>query len=190
MSFYKHLRKLWNQPKANLEDIWKERLIAIRKEPATVRLAKPTRLDRARSLGYKAKQGIVVVRQRVDRNERMRPFDRGGRRPKAFRHKKITKINYQQIAEMRVSKKFPNMEVLNSYWLAEDGQHKWYEVIIVDPAHPVIMKDKNLSGVSQQRGRAERGLTSAGRKSRGLRGKGKGYEKMRPSLAANKGRAK
>lgn len=187
---YKYLRKIWKQPKENLGDIWKERLMQWREEPTTLRIERPTRLDRARSLGYKAKQGVIMVRQRVSRTRRMRPSDRGGRRPKAFRLKKITKINYQHIAEMRVNKKYPNLEVLNSYWVAEDGKSKWYEIIMLDPQHPVIKKDKALLGVASQRGRADRGLTSAGRKSRGLRNKGKGAEKVRPSLGAHKGLAK
>ncbi|KKT75754.1 MAG: 50S ribosomal protein L15e, partial [Candidatus Peregrinibacteria bacterium GW2011_GWA2_44_7] len=39
----------------------------MRKEPVTLVLEHPTRLDRARSLGYKAKQGCIVARQRVGR---------------------------------------------------------------------------------------------------------------------------
>ena len=42
----------------------------------------------------------------------------------------------------------------------------------------------------QHKARAYRGLTSAGRKSRGLRNKGKGAEKMRPSLKVNRNRGK
>ncbi|MEC8626004.1 MAG: 50S ribosomal protein L15e, partial [Candidatus Thermoplasmatota archaeon] len=41
------------------------------------------------------------------------------------------------------------------------------------------------------RGRAARGLTSAGKRGRGLsRSKGKGAEKLRPSLKANLNRGK
>ena len=47
------------------------------------------------------------------------------------------------------------------------------------------MNDKGLMNLANQRGRVYRGLTSAGRKSRGLRGKGKGFEKMRPSRRAH-----
>lgn len=184
MAIYKYLRELWKKPKENLGDLWKERLIVWRKEPSTVRLDKPTRLDRARSLGYKAKPGIIVVRQKVSRKRRMRPQVAGGRRPKTFRHRKITNINYRAICEQRANKKYVNCEVLNSYYVAEDGKNVWYEVILVDKAHPQIMNDKDLNWMVYKTGRAFRGLTSAGRKHRGLRNKGKGSEKARPSKNA------
>lgn len=184
MSVYKHIRKLWTKPKKNLGDVWKERLIAWRKEPTTVRVERPTRLDRARSLGYRAKGGVIVVRQRISRKQRQRPQVAGGRRPKAFRHKKVTNINYQAIAEQRANKKYVNCEVLNSYYVAEDGQNMWYEVILLDKAHPQIKSDKEYNFVMYSTGRAFRGKTSAGKKHRGLRSKGKGAEKVRPSKAA------
>ena len=81
---------------------------------------------------------------------------------------------------------------MGSYWVAEDGKHKWYEIIMVIPSHPSVKSDKNLGWISsgKHRGRVWRGLTSAGRKSRGLRIKGKGAEKVRPSLRANLRKAK
>mgnify|MGYP001474225515 CR=1 FL=1 len=188
MSLYKHVRELWKQPKKNLGEIWKQRLIQWRKEETTIRIPKPTRIDRARSLGYRAKQGILVVRQRVIRGGRQRPTIRHGRRSKHFGQRKDLDKSYQQIAEERASKKYVNCEVLNSYYVAEDGRHFWYEVILVDRAHPQILADKQLNWISrpQHTGRVFRGLTSSGRKSRGLRSnKGKGAEKLRPSRTAN-----
>ena len=89
---------------------------------------------------------------------------------------------------MRAAKKYTNLEVLNSYWVSKDGQYYWYEVILVDKEHPAIRADKNIKWISEKKHtrRAFRGLTSAARKSRGLRSnKGKGAEKIRPSLRAN-----
>jgi large subunit ribosomal protein L15e len=65
------------------------------------------------------------------------------------------------------------MEVLNSYWVGADGKYKYYEIIMVDPNHPEIKNDASLNWVARQKGRAFRGLTAAGKKSRGLRHKGK-----------------
>jgi large subunit ribosomal protein L15e len=190
MGLYKYIRELWKKPKENLGDLWKERLIQWRREPATVRLERPTRLDRARSLGYKPKQGFIVVRQRVARGGRQRPTIRAGRRSKHFGRRKDLGMSYQWVAEMRASKKYPNCEVLNSYYVGEDGKYYWYEVILIDRAHPQILADDNLANLAKKRGRAERGLTSASRKSRGLRHKGKGAEKIRPSLRAHGRRGK
>lgn len=188
MGLYQQLRELWKRPKVNMKESYKENLIQWRKEAVTTKIHRPTRLDRARSLGYKAKQGIIVVRQRINISRRMRESGVKGRRPKTQRRKKIVSKNYQQICEERAQKKYVNLRVLNSYWVASDGKNHWYEIIFVDPEHPVIKSDKNLAwiGDSQHTGRSFRGLTSAGRKSRGLRKKGKGAEKIRPGQRANK----
>lgn len=191
MSMYKHIRQLWKKPKASLGDIWKKRLIEWRKEPVTVRIKRPTRLDAARSCGYKPKPGIILVRQRVKRGGHKRPKIRKGRRTKHSGQRKNLDKSYQQIAEERASKKYVNCEVLNSYYIAKDGIYYWYEIILVDRTHPQVLADKNLAWISTKKGRAHRGLTSAGRKSRGLRSrKGKGAEKLRPSRTANLKRRK
>lgn len=189
MGMYKQIRQLWKKPKANMPELWRERLIKWRKEPATIRLEHPTRLDAARSLGYKAKQGFIIVRQKVPRGGHQRPKIRHGRRPRHFRRRLTLGKSYQQIAEERANRKYPNCEVLNSYWVAKDGLYYWYEIILIDKAHPVILADKNINWIAQKQHtrRVYRGLTSAARKSRGLRRKGTGAEKIRPSLRA-KGR--
>jgi large subunit ribosomal protein L15e len=179
MGLYKYLRLAWKKPTDEQENIYKQRLILWRKQPATVRVLNPTRIDRARSLGYKAKQGFIIVRQRVDRGGRMRSSDRGGRRPKANRRFKVVDKNYQWIAEERSVQTYKNCEVLNSYYVGEDGKHYWYEVILIDRAHPNIQRDVILRNVAAQRGRVFRGLTSAGKRSRGVRLKGKGSEKVK-----------
>jgi large subunit ribosomal protein L15e len=76
MALYQHIREAWKKPKENLGDLWRSRLIQWRHEPVTVTLEHPTRLDRARSLGYKAKQVILVVRQRVNRGGHELPGQR------------------------------------------------------------------------------------------------------------------
>jgi len=185
---YKHVRDIWKKPKENLGDLWKERLMAWRKENSAVKLLRPTRIDRARSLGYKAKQGYSVVRQRVIRGGHKRPMIKKGRRTAHYSQRMALRKNYQLIAEERVQKKFHNLVVLNSYWVAQDGKYYWFEVILVDPFHPVIKKDKKLAwlGEKKNQSRVFHGKTSAGRKMRGLRGnKGKGAEKARPSRRAH-----
>ena len=39
------------------------------------------------------------------------------------------------------------MEVLNSYYVAEDGKYKWYEVILVDPFSSSLKRDKDLGWI-------------------------------------------
>ena len=181
MGMYKYLQENW---KKNADSIIKQNSLKWRSEPVTVRIERPSRLDRARALGYKPKPGIILVRQRVDRGGRMRKKIRKGRRTRHMRRLKILDMNYQTVAEQRAAKQFTNCEVLNSYYAGEDGAHYWYEVILVERAHPAIAGDQRYRGVAGQKGRVFRGLTSSARKSRGLRRKGLGAEKVRPSRNA------
>ena len=192
-SMYEYIRDQWKKPDTSFKSPQQQRLIQWRKEQNFFRVEKPLRIDRARSLGYKAKQGYIVVRAKVRRGSLRKHHIRGGRRPAA---KGITKItaakSTKRIAEERTSKKFPNMNVLNSYWVGKDGRYHYYEVILVDPYHPVIEKDPKINWITNpsNKRRVLRGKTSAGRKGRGLHHKGKGVEKVRPSIRANQGRGK
>ena len=188
-SFYSYIADAWKTYRdADHFDIRQQRLYQWRRERVCTRVERPTRLDRARSLGYKAKQGYVVVRTRVRRGSLRKVRFKMGAKPSGMGVEKITASkSIQRIAEERVFKKYPNMEVLNSYWVGEDGRHKYYEIILVDPAHPVIKNDPKIAWIGSpgNTNRVMRGKTSAGQKGRGLRHKGKGSEKTRPSLRAN-----
>lgn len=188
-SAYSHIAKLWNKPRqGELRELHQQRLIQWRREPVVTRAERPTRPDRARALGYKAKQGIVVARTRVRRGGLRKKRHDAGRAPSKEGVRKITMAkSTKRIAEERANKKFPNLEVLNSYYVADDGRHLFYEVILVDPHHPSIKADKKLNWIGRGANthRAERGLTSAGKKGRGLRRKGKGAEKVRPGVNAS-----
>jgi large subunit ribosomal protein L15e len=167
MAMYHKVREAWK--KQRLLENQKSRLIQWRRENVVECIDKPTRIDRARSLGYKAKQGYVLVRTRIRKGGRRRPTIRKGRKPgKVGLIHFTTKQSLQAIAEKRVARDFSNLEVLNSYFVGEDGKNKFFEVILVDPNHPAIKNDKNIAWISRQRRRAFRGLTSAGKKSRGL----------------------
>jgi large subunit ribosomal protein L15e len=187
---YKYMTEEWNKPdKSFVKDLMKQRVIEWRGQHAITRIERPTRLDRARKLGYKAKQGFVMVRVRIRRGSRKKPRPKAGRRSKRLGVAKLkTAKSLQQMAEERAARKFPNLEVLNSYWTWQDGRYKWFEVLMVDPNHPVIQSDPNINWICSktQRGRAFRGLTSAGKEVRGLHHKGRGVEKFRPSRKAGR----
>ncbi len=173
MGFYKLIREVWKKPKKNLGSLWKERLVQWRKEQSIVRLDRPTRIDKARSLGYKAKQGYIIVRVRVGRGTRKREKISGGRRSKHSGSKKVISKSYRWVSEERAAKKYKNCEVLNSYYLAEDGKHYWFEILLIDINSPVIKNDKNINWICNQKGRVFRGKTAAGKRSRGLLNKSK-----------------
>ncbi|MEM2971158.1 MAG: 50S ribosomal protein L15e [Candidatus Bathyarchaeia archaeon] len=182
---YKYIAEAWSVPeKSYVDELMRERLIEWRRQPAITRIEKPTRLDRARKLGYKAKQGFIIARVRVRRGGLRKQRPRAGRRPKRMGVKKFKPAkSLRFIAEERAARKFPNLEVLNSYWVGEDGRSKWFEVIMADPNHPAIKADKDINWICQKqhRGRVFHGLTSAGKKVRSLRRKGRGAEKVRLS---------
>lgn len=123
----------------------RNRAITWRRQNAMLRIDRPSRLLRARRLGYKAKEGIIVVRMRVGMGGMRKQRPRGGRRPK---HLGVTRIkadiNMQQVAENRILEKHRNMKLLGSYFLYKDGKHIWYEAILADPSHPRIAKDKEM----------------------------------------------
>lgn len=193
-SMYQYIADAWKNPsKSYLKDLNKERRVLWRREENFCRVERPTRLDRARKLGFKAKQGYVIVRGRVRKGSFHKRQIKAGRRAK---RKGILQItvgkSLQRIAEERAQKRFPNLEVLNSYWVGADGQHEWYEIILVDPHHPVIQSDPKINWIcyNTQKNRVYRGKTSAGQRGRGLHKKGKGTEKCRPSIRSKGRRGK
>lgn len=191
MGYYEYASNQYDAPKEKMDELWKQRLIEWRKQESQVKQDNPTRIPKARQLGYKAKKGFTVVRSRVKKGGTKRRRPARGRKPKNYGQSRYSsKKSKQVIAEQRTSKKYSNLEVLNSYWVAEDGTYKWFEVILVDPDEPTIKNDEDINWICDNRNRAERGLTPAGKKSRGLKNKGKGAEKVRPTQEANGNRAK
>jgi large subunit ribosomal protein L15e len=126
-------------------DVLKSKAVVWRTEEVIHNINRPSRLDRARRLGYKAKQGIIVVRVRVGRGGMRKQRPVSGRRPKHFGVVHIKQgINMRKVAERRVGEKFPNLEVLGSYYLHRDGMYMWYEVILADTNHPAILNDREM----------------------------------------------
>ena len=179
---YYYIKQAWKKPDSKT---LRERMIDWRKSDAIVKLDKPLRLDRARGLGYKDKKGFVVVRVRVKRGGHKKKRPNAGRRSKRMTIRKVLKMSYKWIAEQRAQAKFQNLEVLNSYKIGKDGIHYFYEVILLDPSKPEIQSDKNVNWITKpgNKKRVYRGLTSAGKKSRGLRNKHP-TSKTRPSVRA------
>lgn len=185
---YHYIKQAWKKPDVK---VLRERMIEWRKSDVQVKVDKPLRLDRARALGYKDKKGFCVIRIRLKRGGHKRPRPNKGRRSKRLHARKTLKMNYKWIAEQRVQNKHKNLEVLNSYVIGRDGVNYFYEVICVDPAKPEIKSDKNINWITKpgNKKRVLRGLTSAAKKSRGLRSKSP-LNKSRPSVRAGKRRGK
>ena len=185
LNLYANVRQFWRDTNSpEFKEIQKPRLMQWRREETTVRIDRPTRIDRARTLGYRAKPGYVIVRTKVRRGSRRMSRPHAGRTGKNLATSDITSgRNLKGISETRTARKFSNMEVLGSYWVGQDGRSKWFEIILVDPVHPSINSDHRINWIrsKKHRRRVYRGLTSSAKKFRGLRNRGHGAEKSRPS---------
>lgn len=193
-SAYSHIREAWQDSSNDMHDeLQWQRTQEWRRQGAIERIERPTRLDKARALGYKAKQGVILARVSVRKGSARKSRFRKGRRSKRQGVNRVTRRkNLQRIGEERASRKYRNLRVLNSYWVGEDGTQKWFEAVLVDPNHPAIENDDDLSWIcdDSHRGRAFRGLTSAGKKGRGLGKRSKGTEHTRPSVNSDRNRGK
>merc|ERR1712187_76220 len=188
---YKYLEELWRKKQSDvMRFLARLRTWEFRQLPAIHRASRPTRADKARKVGYKAKQGYLIYRVRVKRGDRKKrvakgivygkPCHQGIKKWKAVR-------NLRNVAEERIGRKCGGLRVLNSYWTTQDSSHKWYEVIMVDPFHKCVRDDPRLNWIcsNTMKHRELRGLTAAGRRARGLRVKGKRASKVRPSKNAS-----
>jgi len=135
--------KMWRENAPEL----RAKAVEWRRQNSLVRVERPSRIQKARQLGYKAKQGVVVIRMRVGRGNMRKKRPVAGRRPKHLGVLRIKPaLSMQKVAERRVLERHPNMKLLGSYYLYQDGLYLWYEVILADPSHPRILKDKEIRG--------------------------------------------
>jgi len=168
MSMYKHIKATFKEEYRMRPEGYKAKLTTWNKEPPVKGIERPTNIARARELGYKAKQGVLVARVSVKKGRRKRAQHGGGRKPsKSGRFFSRTK-SLQATAEERAGRKFSNCEVLNSYFVGEIGDKRFYEVLLLERDKPSIYNDPYYKSIISQRGRAQRGLTRAGKKYRGF----------------------
>ena len=117
------MKKAWEQPRENLGQAYKDMLISYRAGNSIERVEKPMRIDRARALGYRAKQGFTVARVRVIRGGKKNTRIGSGR-DGGDKSTKITQSkNYQQICEERAQKRF-----VNFYWLQRYARGRIKEI--------------------------------------------------------------
>jgi len=190
MGAYKYLEELWKKKQSDvLRFLLRVRCWEYRHLPSVHRATRPTRPDKARRLGYKAKQGYVIYRVRVRRGNRKRPVSKGiiyGKpASQGINHLKWRR-SLRSKAEERAGRRCANLRVLNSYWVNQDATYKYYEVILVDPAHGAIRRDPRINWIvaGTHKHRELRGLTATGKKGRGLNARGPKGTRARPSQHA------
>jgi large subunit ribosomal protein L15e len=173
MGAYKYIKETYQKELKERPDFYKKKLIKWRAGGTIERVERPANLARARTLGYKAKAGYAVVRVRVDKGRRRRPTVRMGRHPGHMYVLVQPGLSHQAMAEQKANRVYKNMEVLNSYFIGDDGVQKFFEVILVDQSMPQV-------GLHLPKGRAFRGLTSRGKKVRGLHAWGRKSQRPGP----------
>ncbi|KAG7252158.1 hypothetical protein CRUP_019583 [Coryphaenoides rupestris] len=194
MGAYKYMQELWRKKQSDvLRFLLRVRCWQYRQLSNLHRAPRPTRPDKARRLGYKAKQGrsladagpsssssssgYVIYRIRLRRGGRKRPVPKGTTYGKPVHHG-VNQIKFarslQSVAEERAGRHCGGLRVLNSYWVGEDSTYKFFEVILIDTFHKAIRRNPDTQWITKavHKHREMRGLTSAGKKSRGL---GKGH---------------
>lgn len=191
MGAYKYLEELWKKKQSDvMRFLLRVRTWEYRQLPAVHRASRPSRPDKARRLGYKAKQGYVIYRVRVKRGSRKRKVAKGicyGKPSTSGVTAIKASRNLRSVAEERAGRKLGSLRVLNSYWVCQDASHKFFEIVMVDPMHKTIRNDSRINWICNptHKHRELRGMTSAGRKARGLHRRGKAALKVRPSRRGN-----
>lgn len=166
MGAYRQIASTFRNEYKSRDAVVKSRLVGWRAAAPIVRLQRPTNLARARELGYKAKQGVVVARIRVRKGLSKREKAPKGRKPSKSGRYFANIKSLQAVAEERAARKFINCEVVNSYYAGEDGTYKFFEAILVDREHPAIKGDKLYGDIISRKARAFRSLTHSGREHR------------------------
>lgn len=143
MGAYKYLEELYKKKQSDvMRFLLRVRCWEYRQLNVVHRASRPSRPDKARRLGYKAKQGYVIYRVRVRRGNRKRMAKKGATFGKPV-NQGVSQLKFQRslrsVAEERVGTRCPNLRVLNSYWVNQDATYKFFEVILVDPSHKVII---------------------------------------------------
>ena len=112
-----------------------------------VKSSRPVDFKRAKSLGYKA--GMTIVIGRINRGGCKPSMVNHGRSTKKLLKRKNTRLSLQNRVEKRISRRYKQLEVVNSYFVGKTGKYKWFEVLL---------------SFDLKKGRAQRGLTSCARK--------------------------
>lgn len=105
MGAYKYMQELWRKKQSDvMRFLLRVRCWQYRQLSNLHRAPRPTRPDKARRLGYKAKQGYVIYRVRVRRGGRKRPVPKGATYGKPVHHG-VNQIKFarslQSTAEVR-----------------------------------------------------------------------------------------
>ena len=115
MGAYKYLSELYTKKQSDvLQFVSRVRCWEYRQLAVCHRASRPSRPDKARRLGYKAKQGYLIYRIRVRRGNRKKPVAKGATFGKPVRQG-VNHLKFQRglkaTAEERVGRRCGNLRV-------------------------------------------------------------------------------
>merc|ERR1711878_227946 len=152
MGAYKYMQELYRKKQCDvMRFLQRVRCWQYRQLSTIHRASRPTRPDKARRLGYRAKQGYVIYRIRIRRGGRKRPVPKGatyGKPTNQGVNSLKNQRSHQAIAEERVGRRCKALRVLSSYWVGQDPTYRNYEVVMIDPMHKAIRRDPKINWLS------------------------------------------
>lgn len=140
---YKYIQKTFEAQYDQRSPEYRARLTLWRKQPVITRVDGPTNIARAHSVGYKARKDFVVARVRVKKGKRIRARADQGRKPGRNRKRENPGKGWQWFAEQKALRRFPNLSLIGSYYVGEDGQQSFYEIVMQNlesskPSRPIV----------------------------------------------------
>merc|ERR1712014_439640 len=127
MGAYKYMQELYRKKQCDvMRFLQRVRCWQYRQLSTIHRASRPTRPDKARRLGYRAKQGYVIYRIRIRRGGRKRPVPKGatyGKPTNQGVNSLKNQRSHQAIAEERVGRRCKALRVLSSYWVGQDSTY-------------------------------------------------------------------
>lgn len=102
----------------------------LRSQTNYLKVATPARPFRARTLGYKNTNTMIVVQARVQRGGIAPSIPTRGRHPSNLGRVRSRSLPLSRILGQRVARRFLSHDILCYYPLAKDGQYWYYQYIL------------------------------------------------------------
>ena len=130
MGAYKYLEELYKKKQSDLlRFLLRVRCWQYRQLNAIHRASRPMRPDKARRLGYKAKQGYVIYRIRVRRGGRKRPVPKGATYGKPA-NQGVNQLKFQRsLRSVAEVSGLITLHCCSLFWVLSKADHYWSAIL-------------------------------------------------------------
>lgn len=154
MGAYRYVQELYRKKQSDvLRYLLRIRCWQYRQLTRLHRAPRPSRPDKARRLGYRAKQGFLIYRISVRRGGRKRPVHKGCTygKPKSHGVNELKPYrNLQSVAEVRLNKKKPNA-LYELFMMRTNCIHSELILMLLVLTFLRCLKKQNISLLNSQR---------------------------------------